>query len=130
MFMFLNNKSAQPRNGPACQRCREKRAAARDAAENENPQLEVSAPVKVVEKNKATDKSEEDTLANLDSSKKSESKSEVAVQVAKEKVPVPVIDEVDDEFSSNETYETKPKPSCSCGAAAVPERKLSGFDFF
>ena len=36
-----------------------------------------------------------------------------------------VIDEVDDEFCSNDSYETKPKSSCSCSAAAVPERKLN-----
>ena len=46
-----------------------------------------------------------------------------------EKASNQVIDEVNDEFCSNESYETKPKSSCSCGAAAVPERKLSGFDY-
>ena len=49
------------------------------------------------------------------------------MQVTREKVQ---INEVDDEFFSNETYETQPKSPCSCGAAAVPERKLAGFDYF
>jgi hypothetical protein len=33
----------------------------------------------------------------------------------------PVIDEVDDEFLLKR-FQTKPESSCSCGAAAVPER--------
>ena len=58
---------AQPRNGPARQRRREKRAVARDAAENETHQLDSSAPVKVVENTNAKETSEEDTLENVDS---------------------------------------------------------------
>ena len=94
--------------------------------------------MKLVENNNAKDTSEEDTLANVDSKKKNpESENDVAVQVTREKCKLksaenasdPVIDEVADEFCSNDSYETKPKSSCSCGAAAVPERKLAGFDY-
>ena len=41
-----------------------------------------------------------------------------------------MIDEVDDEICSNESYQKKQESSLSYSAAAAPKRKLGGVDYF
>ena len=130
---------AQPRNGPARQRRREKRAAERDAAViAADHEVDRSAPEKVARNVNTRDVSAEDTPPNK--VRKSESKDEeVAEQVTKKKEKVnaenassPVNDEVEDEFCPNEHYDeakSNPTPVSYCEAAAPP-RKLAGFDYF
>jgi hypothetical protein len=132
---------AQPRNGPARQWRREKRAAARDTAEIVNAAAAETADhqVKVVENTNTREASGEDTLKNIDTLKKSESEeNKVAEKVAKEKAESISaenasnhrIDELDDEICSDESYQTKQESSLSYSAAAAPKRKLGGVDYF
>jgi hypothetical protein len=123
---------AQPRNGPARQRRREKRAAAREAAEIANHEVDGSAIVKEVENTETRDVSEEDNLENVEESEVSEQETrENGKAKSAEKASKPVIEEVDDEFCSNKSYQTKPESCSSCSAApAVPQRKLAGFDYY
>jgi hypothetical protein len=96
---------AQPRNGPAWQRRREKRAAARDTAKIVKTAAAETAfhQVKVVENTNHRKASGEDTLKNVNTLKKSESEEKVAEEKAKSKsaenASNPVIAEVDDEFA-------------------------------
>ena len=123
---------AQPRSGPARQRRHERRAAARESAEIANHEVDGSATVEEVENTKSIDASGEDNLENVEESEVSEQETRDKVKAKRaEKVSKPMIEEVDDEFCPNESYQTKPESCSSCGAApAVPERKLAGFDYY
>jgi hypothetical protein len=57
--------SVQSSNGPARQRRRERRAAAREAGEIANHEVDDSATVKEVENSKSIDASGEDNLENV-----------------------------------------------------------------
>ena len=116
---------AQPRNGPARQRRCERRAVAREAAEMANHEVDGSATVEEVENTKSIDASGEDNLENVEESEVSEQETRDKVKAKRaEKVSNPMIEEVDDEFCPNESYQTKPESCSSCGAApAVTQRK-------
>ena len=135
----------ETRNGLSRQRRREKREAARaaekKAAENSGTLPAVEAdkelePEENVEETSPVEKSDAEEAPELKAKLTTEKATETT-----EEVNVPLID---DEFCPDTTYrnepkemksmetqtiETKPKSSCSCGAPAVPERKLAGFDY-
>ena len=132
----------EPRNGPSRQRRREKREAARaaekKAAENSGTLPAVEAdkelePEENVEETSPVEKSDAEEAPELEAKLTTEKATETT-----EEVIIPLID---DEFCPDTTYRNEPKnmksmetqtieTSCSCGAAAVPERKLAGFDYF
>ena len=133
-----------PRNGHSKQRSCEKREAARvekKAADNSGTFSAVEAdkelePEENVEETSPVEKSDAEEAPELKAKLTTEKATETT-----EEVNVPLID---DEFCPDTTYrnepkemksmetqtiETKPKSSFSCGAPAVPERKLAGFDY-
>ena len=123
-----------PRNGPSRKRRREKREAARaekKAAEDFETLPAVQAE-KESESEEHVEKPDDEGAPKLEEHLNAEKATE-----STEEVKVPLID---DEFGSDSTYRNEPKEmksiqtqtievSCSCGAAAVPERKLVGFDY-
>ena len=137
-------RSAQPRNGPARQRRREKRAAARDAAEQTalaeeaaknvpNPASEKDEVivVKKVDPNlhvTETDKmvAKETTTAEEVTNRKENSNSKVHV-AGKAAFP---LSEVQDEFCPNKSFENKSTNTLSYSEAVAPIRKLGGFDYY